>query len=47
MEGKDSYETAIAYADSTNDLRLRIKFDTPGQEEEETENKPVFKIREQ
>jgi len=47
MEGKISYETAIAYADSANDLRLRIKFDTPGQEEEETENRPVFKIREQ
>jgi len=44
MEGKISYETAIAYADSANDLRLRIKFDTPGQEEEEAENKPVFKI---
>jgi len=25
---------------------LRIKFDTPDQEEE-TENKPIFKIREQ
>ena len=46
MQGKISYETAIAYADSANDLRLRIKFDTPDQEEE-TENKPIFKIREQ
>ena len=32
-----------------NDLRLRIKFDTPGQEvrEEEIEYKSIFKIREQ
>ena len=43
------FDTAIAYADSANDLRLRIKFDTPGQEdrEEETEYKSTFKIREQ
>ena len=43
------YDTAIAYADSANDLRLRIKFDTPEQEdrEEETEYKSTFKIREQ
>jgi|MDUS01.1.fsa_nt_gb twitching motility protein PilU len=49
MQGKIDYETAIAYADSANDLRLRIKFDTPGHEgqEEETENKSTFKIREQ
>ena len=49
MQGKINYETAIAYADSANDLRLRIKFDTPGHEgqEEETENKSTFKIREQ
>jgi twitching motility protein PilU len=46
MQGKINYETAIAYADSANDLRLRIKFDTPGQEEE-TENKSIFKIRKQ
>ena len=45
IQGKINYETAIAYADSANDLRLRIKFDTPGQEE--TENKSIFKIREQ
>ncbi len=45
LQGKISYETAIGYADSANDLRLRIKFDTPDQEEE-TENKPTFKIRE-
>ncbi len=49
MQGELDYDTAIAYADSTNDLRLRIKFDTPGQEdrEEETEYKSTFKIREQ
>ena len=49
MQGKIDYETAIAYADSANDLRLRIKFDTPGHEgqEKETENKSTFKIREQ
>ncbi len=45
MQGKIGYETAVAYADSANDLRLRIKFDTPGQEEE-TENRPTFKIKE-
>ncbi len=45
MQGKVDYKTAIAYADSANDLRLRIKFDTPGQEEG-TENKPTFKIKE-
>ena len=33
-QGKIDYETAIAYADSANDLRLRIKLDTPDQEEE-------------
>ena len=40
---------ASLYADSANDLRLRIKFDTPGHEgqEKETENKSTFKIREQ
>ena len=49
MQGELDYDTAIAYADSANDLRLRIKFDTPGQEdrEEETEYKSTFKIREQ
>ena len=48
-QGKISYKTALAYADSANDLRLRIKLDTPEQEgqEEETENKPIFRIREQ
>jgi|ETNmetMinimDraft_13_1059891.scaffolds.fasta_scaffold38707_2 Tfp pilus assembly ATPase PilU len=49
MQGELDYDTAIAYADSANDLRLRIKFDTPEQEdrEEETEYKSTFKIREQ
>ncbi len=46
MQGRIDYKTAIAYSDSANDLRLRIKFDTPGQEEE-TEEKPVFKIKKQ
>jgi twitching motility protein PilU len=45
MQGKINYETAIAYADSANDLRLRIKFETPDLEED-TKNKPTFKIRE-
>jgi twitching motility protein PilU len=47
MQGKVNYETAIAYADSANDLRLRIKFDSPDREEEETKVKSTFKIREQ
>ena len=49
MQGELDYDTAIACADSANDLHLRIKFDTPGQEdrEEETEYKSTFKIREQ
>jgi twitching motility protein PilU len=48
MQKKIDFETAIAYADSANDLRLRIKFDTPDQEgqEEETKEKSAFKIRE-
>jgi twitching motility protein PilU len=44
MQGKINYETAIAYADSANDLRLRIKFETPDQEED-AKNKPAFKMR--
>lgn len=47
IQGKVNYETAIAYADSANDLRLRIKFDSPEREEEETKVKSTFKIREQ
>jgi twitching motility protein PilU len=45
VQGKINYETALAYADSANDLRLRIKFETPDLEEE-TKEKPAFKIRE-
>lgn len=45
IQGRINYDTAIAYADSANDLRLRIKFDTPGREEER-KDKPSFKIRE-
>jgi twitching motility protein PilU len=44
MQGKINYETAIAYADSANDLRLRIKFETPDQEED-TKDKPAFKMK--
>ncbi len=44
MQGKINYETAIAYADSANDLRLKIKYDTPGQAEE-IDNKAAFKIK--
>jgi twitching motility protein PilU len=44
VQGKINYETAIAYADSANDLRLRIKLETPDQEEN-TKEKPTFKIR--
>jgi twitching motility protein PilU len=38
-----SYENALAYADSTNDVRLRIK--TENLEPEEQQAKPTFKIR--
>ena len=44
IQGKINYETAIAYADSANDLRLKIKYDTPGQAEK-IDNKPAFKIK--
>ena len=47
MQKKLDFETAIAYADSANDLRLRIRFDTPDRKEEETKDKPTCKIREQ
>ncbi len=43
MQGKISYETAIAYADSANDLRLKIKFESPEQEEKKV--KTAFKIK--
>ncbi|MFQ5834768.1 MAG: PilT/PilU family type 4a pilus ATPase [bacterium] len=42
VQGKISYDTAMAYADSANDLRLRIKLE--GAEEEEVK-KPTFKLR--
>ncbi len=45
MQGRISYETAIAFADSANDLRLRIKFGTPDQEQK-MKDKPDFKIKE-
>jgi twitching motility protein PilU len=43
QEGLD-YDTAIAYADSANDLRLRIKFENP-ELEQDTKDRPAFKIR--
>jgi twitching motility protein PilU len=43
MQGKINYETAIAYSDSANDLRLRIKFETHDQED--TKDKPAFKMK--
>ncbi len=44
MQGGLDYDTVIAYADSANDLRLRIKFENPELENEE-KVKPDFKIR--
>ena len=44
MQGKIDYKTAIAYSDSANDLRLRIRFETPDLEED-TKDKLAFKIR--
>ncbi len=44
MQGKIDYKTAIAYSDSANDLRLRIRFENPDLEED-TKDKPAFKIR--
>ncbi len=44
IQGGLEYDTAIAYADSANDLRLRIKFENP-EPEESTADKPAFKIR--
>lgn len=34
-DGKVSYENALAYADSANDLRLRIKTELPGEIKDE------------
>ena len=41
--GNITYDDAIAYADSANDLRLRIKMDEIGDNKDETE--PAFKIK--
>src|SRR3990170_3827362 len=41
--GKITYDNAIAYADSANDLRLRIKMDEIGDKKDEKE--PAFKIK--
>ena len=43
-QGKVDYDTAIAYADSANDLRLRIKFDSS--EGDGQQPKTTFKIKE-
>jgi twitching motility protein PilU len=44
LQGGLDYDTAIAYADSANDLRLKIKFENPELEKEQ-EDKPAFKIK--
>ncbi len=44
MQGGLDYDTAIAYADSANDMRLRIKFESP-ESEEDKKDKLDFKIR--
>lgn len=44
-QGKITYETAIAYADSANDLRLRIKAEDVGSPEEEKTSKSAFRLR--
>jgi len=44
--GRITYDNAIAYADSANDLRLRIKMDEIGEKKEEKKDeKPTFKIK--
>lgn len=46
VQGKISYDTAVAYADSANDLRLRIKMEGAGAiKEEEKAKKPAFTLR--
>lgn len=46
IQGKISYDTAIAYADSANDLRLRIKMEgVSASKEEEKVAKPAFTLR--
>ncbi len=41
MQKKINYETTIAYVDSANDLRLRVNFESPDQEED-TERQTYF-----
>lgn len=43
-QGALDFDTAMAYADSANDLRLKIKFENP-ELEKDTKEKPAFKIR--
>ncbi len=45
VQGKITYETAIAYADSANDVRLRIKAEGVGAPVEEDAGKSAFKLR--
>lgn len=45
IQGKITYKTAIAYADSANDVRLRIKAEGVGAPVEEDAGKPAFKLR--
>ncbi len=42
---KITYKTAIAYADSANDVRLRIKAEGVGAPVEEEAGKSAFKLR--
>ncbi len=44
MRGGLDYDTVIAYADSANDLRLRIKFENP-EFEKDIKDKPAFRIK--
>ena len=44
IQGGLDYDTAIAYADSANDLRLKIKFENP-ELEVEKKDKPAFRIK--
>ncbi len=45
IQGKITYKTAIAYADSANDVRLRIKAEGVGTHVEEDAGKSAFKLR--
>lgn len=44
-QGIISYETAIAYADSVNDVRLQIKTERLSAAAEEREKRPTFRLR--